>query len=179
MESNQAPDRLHRAERPCPTGEAVATREGTTHREREDESRVASLQGVHHHHERQDCHSVDGQHATYDTFVRRRDDPHQVVVRRSVDSRLSTSRTTSGAEKIHPSVRKMGSVHRTTDIPLRPLVQSPSHVSSLPVIGPASLSRRVSAGLSMRNGPTTFGEQSTEAPAMLSHIACRYASPVA
>jgi hypothetical protein len=145
MEGDHAPDRLDPSERPCPTSEAVATREGAAHGERKYESRVASLQGVHHHHERQDCHTVDGQHATYDTFVggcegRRnrtgndaasslQQSQSGVCVQRSCRTMFSQwapecVRTTSGVERSHPSVRKMGNVRRKTEIPLPPLAET-------------------------------------------------------
>ncbi len=62
MERDQTPDRLHDAEWPCAAGEPVAARERTTPSECQNESLVASLQGVHHHHQGQDCHAVSGQH---------------------------------------------------------------------------------------------------------------------
>ena len=79
-------------------------------------------------------------------------------------------RTSSGAERTHPSVRKMGSVHSPTEIRPPPPAGNRLFASS-----PAFSSPRVSLDRSIPIGPTTFGERNSGAPARLRRIACTYA----
>jgi hypothetical protein len=59
---DQRPDSLDDPERPGSGKKPIGARQRTPDREREHKPRIATLQRIHHHHERHDARTEDGQH---------------------------------------------------------------------------------------------------------------------